>query len=181
MHHRLLPLALVLSAAAPACAGAAVIEKTVNVTATNFTSFENVPSPVDKVSLQFSVRIDTDGGFESTVHSFTLGYPVTITYVGAFYDYLQVATSPVSPIGHYVRPGLSEFGFTLSGLASGNVGTGQLSYSTDDPAATWSAGEVDVSVTAPAVPEPATWFMMLAGFAAIGSFLRRGRMRTRVA
>lgn len=40
-------------------------------------------------------------------------------------------------------------------------------------------GGIDVNVTAAAVPEPATWAMLLAGFGLIGGALRQRRQRSR--
>jgi hypothetical protein len=49
------------------------------------------------------------------------------------------------------------------------------------PAVLGGGGGGGVSVSAaPAVPEPATWLMMIAGFAVIGSALRRRRRREQV-
>lgn len=179
MRSHLLPLACALAALSPVAANAAVLERTVSLTATNFASFQNEPSPFDELSLLFTVVIDTDGGLiDSAVLSSTLGYPLKISYVGSFYDYLQVATTPESPFGLYVRPGMSEFGFTLSGLGSGNLGIGNVSYSTADPSTVWYAGKTNVELVPSAVPEPTTWAMMLAGFAMLGFALRR---RTKMA
>ncbi len=174
MESHLLRFACAIATLSPMAAEAAVIERTVSLTATNFGSPENVASPYDELSLLFSVVIDTNGGLiDSTVLSSTLGYPLKISYVGAFYDYLQVATTPESPFGLYVRPGMSEFGFTLSGLGSGNLGTANVSYSTADQSAVWYAGQTKVELVTAAVPEPATWAMMMLGFGAVGYAMRR--------
>ncbi|MBW6531497.1 PEPxxWA-CTERM sorting domain-containing protein [Sphingomonas sp. RRHST34] len=167
-------LAFASAAFLPGVSSATVFERTISVTATRFTSFENTISPYDELSLLLTVIVDTERGLvSSAIDSSTLGYPLQVSYVGSFYDYLQVATTPVSPFGLYVRPGLSEFGFTLTGLGSGNLGPGRVSYSTSDSSAVWYADSVDVKLVSAAVPEPASWAMMILGFAAIGYAMRR--------
>lgn len=176
-----LRLACAVAISSPMVAEAAVIERTVSLTATSFGSFENVASPYDELSLLFTVVIDTNSGLiDSKILSSTLGYPLKVSYVGAFYDYLQIATTPESPFGLYVRPGLSEFGFTLSGLGSGNLGTGNVSYSTSDKSAVWYAGQTKVELLSAAVPEPETWAMMILGFGVVGGALRRRKVGTAI-
>ncbi len=66
---------------------------------------------------------------------------------------------------------------TVDGYAGGRLLTGKPAF---DAASNCTRGLCDAnfrftSTTAGAVPEPATWAMLLLGFAAIGHALRRGR------
>jgi hypothetical protein len=81
-------------------------------------------------------------------------------------DYAQVSVDPSSPhsfylIGQFAREyNLPQFGHP--------GGTGGSRWST------WVAG-INIAVAQPAVPEPATWAMMIIGFGAIGVAMRRAR------
>jgi hypothetical protein len=80
------------------------------------------------------------------------------------------AGSNLSVYGMQVGFGSGWDGTFTGAVDNVSLGFGQTSF----------ASNFEVAQTA-AVPEPATWAMMLFGFAAIGGAMRHGRRRTRVA
>jgi len=92
----------------------------------------------------------------------------TIDYFGGFRaeaccNYSN-ARGPQLFSGTYDMPGFAPGTFKLSGFSEG---------STD--------GLLTISAVSGAVPEPATWAMLLAGFGAVGGSMRRRRMTMRFA
>lgn len=77
-------------------------------------------------------------------------------------------------------------GATVSGISVGagsTVGSGYRAFA-DNVTLTTTSGSTTYNFeapTAPAVPEPATWAMMISGFGLAGMGLRRSRTTTRVA
>jgi hypothetical protein len=85
------------------------------------------------------------------------------------------------------------FGLTIIGAGFGSVAgdagnvsvfwlfdfgtTGANFVTLDDPSG-WSNATLYTTGSPPGVPEPATWAMMLLGFGAAGTALRRSRRRT---
>jgi len=96
--------------------------------------------------------------------------------------------------GNQLNFGQTMFGLTIIGAHFGNVagpagnvsvfwlidfGTTGANYLTlDDPQGWSNAALYTTGTRPPAVPEPATWAMMLVGFGAAGAAMRRSRRRT---
>ena len=95
--------------------------------------------------------------------------------------------------GNQLNFGETMFGLTIIGAHFGNVagdagnvsvfwlfdfGTEGADFVTLDDPTGWSNATLYTTGTPPGVPEPATWAMMLFGFGAAGTALRRSRRRT---
>lgn len=129
------------------------------------------PAPIDVV---FNTQ------FAQSLNSFALdvaGYaPTTITFFDAAGSVLSSTNvtltfgATFNP-GRYVRYSVNSIsgirGFSFSGGASGNTSIDNLVAVTADPT--------------PAVPEPATWAMMMVGFGMIVASARYRRRGTKVA
>jgi PEP-CTERM motif len=82
-------------------------------------------------------------------------------------DYAQVTVDPNNPDSFWV---IGQFAREPNDAANGHPGgTGGTRWGT------WIA---DLNLTAPTVPEPATWAMMLAGFGLVGGAIRRQSRKT---
>lgn len=142
--------------------------------------FSNVYFDLDPAT-----RSGSDLGFElgvnNSARAFIPGVAGSVVLTG-----VTTAFAPGSgfefaiPISFFTSPiaGLSyNPALTFSGTARLNLSQ-SLSYSVAGGAASYGAdrlGVVDVSNAVGAVPEPATWAMMIIGFGAVGSTLRRSR------
>jgi hypothetical protein len=95
--------------------------------------------------------------------------------------------------GNQLNFGETMFGMTIIGAHFGNVagdagnvsvfwlfdfGTEGADFVTLDDPSGWSNATLYTTGSPPGVPEPATWAMMLFGFGAAGTALRRSRRRT---
>ena len=95
--------------------------------------------------------------------------------------------------GNQLNFGETMFGLTIIGAHFGNVagdagnvsvfwlfdfGTEGADFVTLDDPTGWSNATLYTTGTPPGVPEPATWGMMLLGFGAAGTAMRRSRRRT---
>ena len=95
--------------------------------------------------------------------------------------------------GNQLNFGETMFGLTIIGAHFGNVagdadnvsvfwlfdfGTEGANFVTLDDPTGWSNATLYTTGDPPPVPEPATWAMMLLGFGAAGTALRRSRRRT---
>lgn len=95
--------------------------------------------------------------------------------------------------GNQLNFGTTLYGLTIIGSHWGNVpgpagnvstfwlfdfGTTGASYVVLDDTQGWSNAALYTTGTPPGVPEPATWAMMLLGFGAAGTALRRSRRKT---
>jgi hypothetical protein len=95
--------------------------------------------------------------------------------------------------GNQLNFGETMFGLTIIGAHFGNVagdadnvsvfwlfdfGTEGANFVTLDDPTGWSNATLYTTGDPPPVPEPATWAMMLLGFGAAGTAMRRSRRRT---
>lgn len=95
--------------------------------------------------------------------------------------------------GNQLNFGETMFGMTIIGAHFGNVagdagnvsvfwlfdfGTAGADFVTLDDPSGWSNATLYTTGSPPGVPEPATWAMMLLGFGAAGTAMRRSRRRT---
>lgn len=107
-----------------------------------------------------------DGRF---TYSFAGGGTLSGTYTGLLSN--AGATGVVDNVQNFLITG----GTGRFADASGSfLGTGQLRFGNGPPSATLTIGRGIVS--APAVPEPATWTMLILGFVGVGAALRGRRL-----
>lgn len=158
-------------------AQAAVVVRNYAFSAGNF--FQSAsPPPVPVVIGSFTVTFDD-------------ALPVTDATAGLKINSLNIPVG--SPITYSYE--LGEFGFIrFGGLQSGSgnlaLGTNDILFqfserfggvlfytSTLTPTSSYFTTNVAVTVTNAAVPEPATWALMMVGFAGIGASLRGAKRR----
>jgi hypothetical protein len=132
-----------------------------------------VEIPGDTFSFSFEVPSPLDGNPETTVTNFSY-------FVGG----VQITDDPVANVGFYPA-GLGgganiQFSSSPSDVivlysadwaSTGVVNFGTYDFSVDNDPINGGAGTVTIS----AIPEPATWAMMLVGFGGLGGLLRAGR------
>lgn len=160
-------------AAAPA--SASLITRTFDIEASNFAP---AGAPVDPVSLIFSATFDPTMDTAATisglsVQSFNLPYSSEFEYNAAD-DILTIGTSVGSdtqtPEYYNVIP--NSYGSFIGGASTANPFSFGLGYEVAD-GTYYSAAQYSVSSSASAVPETATWAMMIIGIGAIGGMMRR--------
>lgn len=193
--------ALLLAAGAAtllACtpAGAVLITLNYDITATDWVLSYSAPgvpaaAPVDPLHLNVTLTFDTDVSTSGAVtdglivNGFSL--PLTLNYAyDAEFDDLYIATEP------YGTPLSFNYGCTTYSSSAGVfcaainlASTPDASLYYDDWSATywlsqsrpgyqWDAGTASLTVATPsAVPEPASWALMIAGLGAVGFAMRR--------
>jgi hypothetical protein len=174
MKHSLLLASAALALASASASNAAIISETFDLTGTDFTVYfgdGSVPPAVDPVYLNFSATFDNSASFDAqvagfTVNSFNLPYALTMSY-NVFFDILTIAT--VGSASSCSHPAFSFCAFIS------NVSTApNLIFLEQSPSAGgWIAQTRVLTVGAPAVPEPASWAMMIGGMAVVGAAMRR--------
>lgn len=132
-------------------------------------------------TLTFSWRIETDGSSEDTIRAFRLGGFGTFANDG---DYRIDSLGEVGPSDAYnFGNGNVNFNFTADEL---DPGQSSLFFFLKTTATTYAAtglfdlvsgneisGAYATFAPTAAVPEPATWLMMIAGFGLVGAAARR--------
>lgn len=102
------------------------------------------------------------------------GNSITLLAPGTYPDFVSPQNdnlfTTASPFFDLSGLGFSAGGFNYNLYAVGPA----LAFCTNQGGNTCQGG-LEFSVTSPAVPEPATWAMMLLGFVAVGYSLRRKR------
>ena len=177
-------------AAWPTVANAAPVTKTITFTAGPFNGGNNTPPPVGSVTGSFTVTFDLAAvGSQGnvTVNSLSLPYTGTVKYIvyggGALgfasTNYLNLNANTFNPnIG---SNGFAGVFYNLAAPPGSSLGT--FNYSQvgfQDIASTRTLLGATVQAGG-AVPEPATWGMMILGFGAAGHALRRrAKLRTGV-
>ena len=164
---------------ASSAANAAIIVKNISFTASNFTlsSGSASPAPVSPVTLNVTITFDNAANINSTtsgltVNSFNLPYALAYTYSQS-QDLLTIASQP--GLGSCNNPA-STFCSFISNASTTPV-AGFVQQSTPS-GGYWTAQTI---VAGPgAVPEPATWAMMIGGFGAIGGAMRYRRRNVAV-
>jgi PEP-CTERM motif len=164
-------------------AHAAAIERTFDVTASNFTlaSGSSDPAPVDPVTLNFTLIWDpstviapTDSGLK--VNSFSLPYSSVFASDAA--GDLTLGQNLAKADDCLVGGGLTYCLFMSNSTGANPTATFDQFTATGE----WAAGAVTVTASAiGAVPEPSTWAMMLVGFGGLGWLAQRHRRPMRVA
>lgn len=189
-------IALVAAMMVGAPAQAAVVTRSFNVTASKFASFGGETSPFSSLSADVTVSFDpTIGGIIGAPDFFRV---VTDGQVnsGAF------SAAPLAayfPDGIFRRSPRIVVGGALNGIDFGMSGTDDffigfdvdnlrygfttVSFQTTTSRVSFLSTDATVRETtvAAAVPEPATWLMLLAGFGVTGAALRRRRGAARYA
>ena len=174
-------------------ANAAVVTRTYDLTGADFLQVfgpdDGETAAADPLRLNFTLTVDTDADTADgvtdglIVNSFNLPYPLEYTYFGSS-DSLIIGTD-LNPYGSCVTFSINSDNFCAfidNATANASVafddfsGTYYLSLGT--PERQFDAQSASLTVTAGAVPEPASWAMMIGGFGAVGGAMRR---RTRVA
>jgi hypothetical protein len=116
------------------------------------------PTPIPLLDLAgMPDKVDVTSGFGSDQTSGTITAPFLVSFyavkAGDFFDLYQIAPS-------------ATFDWSTSGISVGNGQTPGISHL--------------LYFGTAAVPEPATWAMLITGFAAIGAALRRRQAAIRV-
>ncbi|HEX8421736.1 MAG TPA: PEPxxWA-CTERM sorting domain-containing protein [Sphingomonas sp.] len=173
---------------------AAIVTRSFNVTANQFSNFSGQPAPFSSFGVDFSITYDNSkSGFFGAPDSFRVVTDGQVN-AGAF---------SATPIAGYFAPQGGMFTTARIGLGGaingGNtslngtndfyitfnvdpVAFGSVSFTTPQAGAFLSAGALVRETTAiAAVPEPQTWMLLLAGFGAVGVTIRRNRPRTALA
>lgn len=163
-------------AALTSVAHAAVIERTFDVTASNFVlvAGPSDPAPVDPVTLNFTLIWDpsavtapTASGL--TVNSFSL--PYSSVFASDTAGNVGLGQNLISATDCLVGGGLTYCLFMSN--STGAQPTAAFDQFTAN--GEWIANSVTVTASSLAAPEPATWALMLVGFAGVGGLAFRRR------
>jgi len=168
---------LLLASAALGCfavpAGATVITRTYNIKASGF----GAGAPVDAVAGSFTLTYDKDAPIiPQTTNGLSIA-GFNLPYDGAARfsyqrggDFLTISNNFTGFFAYTLGGAGNKFGFSIMNLSTApkiNV----FGYSKDG--AFYNASRV--TVTQGAVPEPASWALMIAGFGMVGATLRSRR------
>lgn len=155
-------------------AQAAIVTQTFDINASNFKKISGFPDtpPVDPAHLNFTVTFDNSVDVKPT----NIGLVINSLNVSGQADYAYSSAQDRLYIGAFINPvscdpsgsrpaycaQISTKGVPTFGGFAQNTGVGI--YDTETGSVTTSAG---------AVPEPATWALMISGFAMVGCVTRR--------
>ena len=167
-----------LLAASAACitasqAGAAVITQSFTVTATGF----GANAPIQTVSGRFTFTYDnaafitppSPAGLAISGFNAPFNGPALFTF-NKGNNFLLVGNN-IGLVSYTVSPNTPGFGFFIQNPGGAPI-INSLVYSTGG-GQVWTSSRVTVA----AVPEPAAWAMMIAGFGLAGAALRTARRR----
>ena len=159
-------------------ASAAIITKTFDFTAHSFAAWNATPPPVDPVigsiTVTFDDAITTIGATSGiTINNLNIALSSAIAYDHLSSGWLRIGglNQGVSGLGS----GHDDFVLFIANPSQENFTFTQLAYYTTGSSSIWettSFGDLPS-----AVPEPATWAMMIIGFGAVGSMVRTSRRR----
>lgn len=170
-----------VAAVIPAAASAAIITQTFAFTGTGFNGVGNGPPPLTTVTGSVTVTYDTSVtvidqlGASAVVPSVPFASPIRYSYYSSF----DGGTLSFASGGY--NPSIANAGQGFA-LTFRNVGSGQpqgvsLNYALAGNNELFSTRNVTITAgpaeVSGAVPEPATWAMLLLGFGGIGATLRR--------
>lgn len=147
-------------------ANAAVVTVDGAFQATGWQVYFGTPSaPIDPLYLNYSVTFDDSLTYEAntsllTINSTNIPYSMTFSYTNGN---IVLATDGSSGSCMHIPSSFCAFIPTSTGIAT---------FVEQSPA---SGGWYASTITAGAVPEPATWVMMLAGFGMLGFAMRARR------
>jgi hypothetical protein len=160
-------------------------------TALGFASAANATITVDDASMVFDGPTSNDGGHTTTI-GYTEGDLDTPTFVewltftntldGLYSITLSTSSAPVDFTSAILSDGITNYALHLVGTLGPNefwgldttfIPAGQYTLTINgDNSDTGSLGG-SITITEAAVPEPASWALMLIGFGALGWQLRR--------
>ena len=163
--------ALILMLGTSATAQAAVVFKTLQLTASGFSG----GSAIDPISLVFSLNFDNGADFSNNFSGVTQlsnnAYgPLRIGY-SASSDLLSLVGGNGTASANSCTNNASSFCSFIGGISSASPNSNFLIQIAPDNSISF-ARTVTISNAAP-VPEPAVWAMMLVGFCMVGAALRR--------
>ncbi len=170
---------LVVAGLATGGANAATVVQNLTIQASGFTLQFGDGSvlPVEPVVLDFSVSFDNAASFGGTtsgltVNSFNLPYALQYAYFAGT-DVLTVATN--AGISSCNNPA-SSFCTFISGIST--TPTVSFLQQSTPTGGFWVAQTTSITSGSGAVPEPATWAMLITGFGLVGASMRRRRLAT---
>lgn len=170
-----------------ASAHAAIIDRTFDITASNFVQtfgFDPTP-PTDPVHLNFTLNFDNSADINTTttgltVNSFNLPYAAEWQYAAGVDD-LALATNLPAWATCSSAPGTFCIFMHDVSSAAPSVVFFQNSLPTAPEYNVWRANNLTMTFTdatvGGGVPEPATWALMLLGFGGAGAAMRAARRR----
>ncbi len=177
-----LATAAILAVAALGASAAHALTQTINVTASDYQLLFGASSdaPIEPVHLDATFEFDASGDVEATtagltIHNFTLPYASSYAYNAAA-DLLTLAT--YAGINSCSNPGNSYCGFISNFSTAPNLFFFQQSTADGGyflaHSVVQGGGDIVASGSpAGAVPEPATWAMMVGGLGLVGAATRR--------
>lgn len=135
------------------------------------------PGPISPVIGDFSFLFDNAASFDSTtgglnVNSFNLGYSANIRYYQP--TDLLILGSDLKGSGCGIQSGTNAFCAFIYGISS-TPRVDSFTFAAPGYDGYFYPGSITLEVLGPvgAVPEPATWAMMIIGFGAVGFAMRR--------
>lgn len=181
--HRFLTGAAFFAALVPVAASAAVITRTYDYTATGFNGANNGTPPFATVTGSITLSFDDSATVLDqtgvTVNSSSIAYTGPVRY-----SYYSV-DGTLALVSNGYTPSTSNYnGFALTirnATAAGQLG-GTMNYSVvgfNEVASTRNV-VINPGAATAAVPEPATWALMLLGFSGMGYSLRRRTATMRI-
>lgn len=173
INKKLAAAALMLMIGTAGNAHAAIIMKTLQLTASGF---NGTAAAIDPISLVFSLNFDNSADFSDNSTAITQisnnAYgPLKIGYLAGS-DLLTLvggSTASAGPGG--CSNGASSFCSFIEGISSATPTSSFMIQGASDNTFSF-ASRVSIQNAAP-VPEPAVWAMMLVGFSMVGAALRR--------
>lgn len=160
-------------------ASAAVITRTFEFSAHSFAaSAGSYAPPVDPVVGSFTIQFDdaadvTDATSGITLNhlNIVLGSAIAYNYMAGF-DVLEIGVAEGGGAS-VIYGGMNDFFLRISNASSDNPMFLLAAYSQAPTDAIWWTSSFETLPSA--VPEPATWAMMIAGFGMTGTAIRRRR------
>jgi hypothetical protein len=160
-------------------------------TALGIASAANATITVDNSSMVFSGPSSNDGGVTTTIGyteanlsspTFTEFLTFTNTLDGIYSITLSTSSLPVDFTSAVLSNGISNFALSLVGSQGPNefwglpdtfITSGQYTLTINGNNSNTGSLGGTITIAAAAMPEPATWAMMLIGFGMVGWQLRR--------
>ena len=154
-------------------------------------SAANATITVDGSSMVFDGPTSNDGGQTTTIGyteanlsspTFTEWLTFTNTLDGIYSITLSTSSAPVDFTSAILSDGVTNYALSLVGEQGPNefwglpdtfIGAGQYTLTINGNNSNTGSLGGTITISAAAVPEPATWAMMLIGFGAVGWQLRR--------